>query len=142
MFRRSSAVRPQNLSHPKPRPYPAGHVSLLRPRLQQRAQRAAGQAAHAAVSGTTWPVLCWAVLGMPAVERQQCAVERRPHAAAAPALAAHFNMLRFVVPPCFRCSALGEGVEYLLADSQPPHLFILRKMYRHAATPVSSQLES
>ncbi|KAL4855781.1 Mediator of RNA polymerase II transcription subunit 6 [Chlorella vulgaris] len=26
--------------------------------------------------------------------------------------------------------ALGEGVEYLLADSQPPHLFILRKMYR------------
>lgn len=29
-------------------------------------------------------------------------------------------------------SALGEGVEYLLADSQPPHLFILRKMYRHA----------
>ncbi|KAI7838517.1 hypothetical protein COHA_007778 [Chlorella ohadii] len=31
--------------------------------------------------------------------------------------------------------ALGEGVEYLLADSQPPHLFILRKMYRHAAAP-------
>ncbi|KAL4427654.1 hypothetical protein ABPG75_001743 [Micractinium tetrahymenae] len=28
--------------------------------------------------------------------------------------------------------AVGEGVEYLLADSQPPHLFILRKMYRHA----------
>lgn len=28
--------------------------------------------------------------------------------------------------------AMGEGVEYLLADSQPPHLFILRKMYRHA----------
>ncbi len=27
---------------------------------------------------------------------------------------------------------MGEGVEYLLADSQPPHLFILRKMYRHA----------
>lgn len=26
---------------------------------------------------------------------------------------------------------LGEGVEYLLADSQPPHLFILRKLYRH-----------
>ncbi len=36
------------------------------------------------------------------------------------------------------CSALGEGVEYLLADSQPPHLFILRKMYRHAAAPVST----
>lgn len=30
------------------------------------------------------------------------------------------------------CRAVGEGVEYLLADSQPPHLFILRKMYRHA----------
>jgi hypothetical protein len=27
---------------------------------------------------------------------------------------------------------MGEGVEYLLADSQPPHLFILRKLYRHA----------
>lgn len=47
-------------------------------------------------------------------------------------------MLRFIVPPCFGCRALGEGVEYLLADSQPPHLFILRKMYRHAATPVSA----
>lgn len=23
-------------------------------------------------------------------------------------------------------------MEYLLADSQPPHLFILRKMYRHS----------
>lgn len=30
------------------------------------------------------------------------------------------------------CRAMGEGVEYLLADSQPPHLFILRKLYRHA----------
>ena len=30
-------------------------------------------------------------------------------------------------------------MEYLLADSQPPHLFILRKMYRHAAAPVSKR---
>ncbi|PSC68914.1 mediator of RNA polymerase II transcription subunit 6 [Micractinium conductrix] len=28
--------------------------------------------------------------------------------------------------------AMGEGVEYLLADSQPPHLFILRKLYRQS----------
>jgi hypothetical protein len=39
---------------------------------------------------------------------------------------------------CVRCSALGEGVEYLLADSQPPHLFILRKLYRHGGGAITT----
>ena len=41
-------------------------------------------------------------------------------------------------PPPRRCSAVGEGVEYLLADSQPPHLFILRKLYRHAGGAITT----
>lgn len=46
-------------------------------------------------------------------------------------LVPHPALPRSLPPLPTRRRLLGVGVEYLLADSQPPHLFILRKLYRH-----------
>ena len=158
-------------------------VTILRPRLQQRARFSGGQAARsAAVRGHAWGGVgqaqgrgralglpfcfccCVALLPCPAQWLQSgqescpatlcsCSVPycltlatpapsprlfassaaARPWGRACPSSLHPVDSAPVLISPTrCSCSAMGEGVEYLLADSQPPHLFILRKLYRQS----------